>query len=203
MRYQRNLFAERCRDDVQLLCGEQLQLRTSSSGTRSARTGIDNPPDYCHPFLAGVSTAPGRCPVQAGKSVRLVAPVRIKIVHRGIRLVLKDPVRSSARCPADDKHAAAVDVDPDRISLIGGGFTGRADVLDGRTAACAADSPWPPPVIYALRRPQPPADSEWAVRPTPGAPDRAARPLPSDSGQADTEFTAPPPWRKNPLTVTG
>ena len=151
MRYQRNLFAERCRDDVQLLCGEQLTSH-QLVGHSNARTGIDNPPDYCHPFLAGVSTAPGRCPVQAGKSVRLVAPVRIKIVHRGIRLVLKDPVRSSARCPADDKHAAAVNIDPDRISLIGGGFTGRADVLDGRIAACAADSPWPPPVIYALRR---------------------------------------------------
>jgi hypothetical protein len=67
----------------------------------------------------------GSCPVQAGKLKRLVAPVGVKVVHPGIHLVLKNAIGSSARCPADDKHAAAANIDPDRISLIGGGFTDR------------------------------------------------------------------------------
>ena len=50
MRYQGNLFAERCRDHVQLLCGEQLTSH-QLVGHSNARTGIDNPPNYCHPFL--------------------------------------------------------------------------------------------------------------------------------------------------------
>jgi len=64
-------------------------------------------------------------PFSAGESVRLVALARIKAVHPGIHLVLKDAVRGSARCPADDEHAAAANINPDRISLIGGGFTDR------------------------------------------------------------------------------
>src|SRR5271156_6193013 len=54
MRYQGNLFAERCRDHGQLLCGEQL---TSDQlvGHSNASTAIDNPPDYRHPFLAAPS----------------------------------------------------------------------------------------------------------------------------------------------------
>jgi Bacterial regulatory proteins, luxR family len=62
-------------------------------------------------------------------------------------------------------------------------------------------SPLPPEDGLPARR-DPPPDSEWAVRPTPGALDGAARPLPSDSGRAHTGFTAPPPRRNNPLTVT-
>src|SRR5580658_7408263 len=48
----------------------------------------------------------------------------------------------------------------------------------------------------SLARRDPPAGSEWAVRPTPGAPDGAARPLPPDSGRAHAGFTAPPPGRR-------
>ena len=63
----------------------------------------------------------GSCRVQrSGESVWLVALTRIKVIHSGIHLVLKDAIRGPARCPADDEHAPAANIDPDGIRLIGG-----------------------------------------------------------------------------------
>lgn len=59
----------------------------------------------------------------AGESVWLVEPARIKVVQYGINLVLEDAIRSSARGEADDKHATAANIDPDRLGLISGSFT--------------------------------------------------------------------------------
>ncbi len=63
----------------------------------------------------------GSCRVQrSGESVWLVALTRIKVIHSGIHLVLKDAIRGPARCPADDEHAPAANIDPGGIRLIGG-----------------------------------------------------------------------------------
>ena len=66
------------------------------------------------------SQLPG-CRVQrSGESVWLVALTRIKVIHSGIHLVLKDAIRGPARCPADNEHAPTANIDPDGIRLIGG-----------------------------------------------------------------------------------
>lgn len=88
-------------------------------GLRSSATGVAQAPIAS---LTGCSAGMrGSCRVQrSGESVWLVALTRIKVIHSGIHLVLKDAIRGPAWCPADDEHAPTANIDPDGIRLIGG-----------------------------------------------------------------------------------
>jgi hypothetical protein len=103
------------------VCGDK-GLRSSATGVAQAPiaslTGRSACITYTSQSCAGMR---GSCRVQrSGESVWLVALTRIKVIHSGIHLVLKDAIRGPAWCPADDEHAPAANIDPDGIRLIGG-----------------------------------------------------------------------------------
>jgi hypothetical protein len=58
--------------------------------------------------------------------------VHLKVVCVGIHLVLKDAVGRSTWCIADDEHAPAANIDPDRTGPIPGSLRDRpARLMDG------------------------------------------------------------------------
>lgn len=68
--------------------------------------------------------------------------IHLKVVCVGIHLVLKDAVGRSTRCIADDEHAPAANIDPDRTRLIPGSPRDRpARPMDGASLTFPTHGP--------------------------------------------------------------